>query len=267
MECPIHVVTDLHIDNWDKTLPNPYPCGKRSYHPMIWEQSGDQSILVIAGDVSDDIDITISYLNKLTSFYDQILFVEGNHESCVIYPKILDRHIIGAKVESVNSNSIHFLSGKPFILNGVAFVGKCGWWDYQGCDKVKDQAYFDDWMPHLSSSQVELFHQNVDQQSRDDYLGLVKDIEDMQAATDVERIIVVTHTIPHRRFSGDDQHHILNHLLESIDSARYPKIDTWLFGHIHEQWDVEIDGIRYIANPRGRVDDFNRTIYKPMRLQ
>ena len=263
MNRSILAVGDLHIDNWDDTLPNLYPCGKRSYCPIVWEQNDDQSIIVIAGDVSDDIDMTISYINNLTSFYSKVLFVDGNHESCLVYPQVLDEHTIAAKI---HSSSVHFLSEKPFIVDRIAFVGRCGWWDYRNRDEEKDRLYFNDWMPHLSPSQVDLFHNNVEQKAKVDYLDLIKDIENMQRSEDVDRIILVTHTIPHRRFYGDDKHHHLNSRFESINSARYPKIDTWVFGHVHEQWDIEIDGIRYIANPRGRVEDYNRTKYKPVSL-
>ena len=266
MDYPTYIVADLHVDNWDTSVPNPYPCGKRSHHPLVWDKCVD-SILVAAGDISDDIDMTINYISNLTTFYDKVLFVDGNHESCMNYPDLLSNLAISTKVKATNNADIHFLADGPFIRDGVAYVGRCGWWDYVKDAKVENQDYFVDWMPHLDSSQVTAFHENVNAKAVEDYEGIVRDLTEMEKSSEIKRIILVTHTVPNRRFcnvSGSLHH--LNTLFEKIDSKRYPKLDTWIFGHIHEQWDTIIDGIRYIANPRGRVDDYARIRYSPVSI-
>ena len=39
------------------------------------------------------------------------------------------------------------------------------------------------------------------------------------------------------------------------------KIKYWLFGHTHYDINDKINDIKYICNPRGRPDDFNRENY------
>jgi hypothetical protein len=69
--------------------------------------------------------------------------------------------------------------------------------------------------------------------------------------------VMVTHHIPHRACTifqpGDQIWNALNGsfcntLMERIND---PSVKAWCFGHTHYNWDKDINGIRYICNPRG----------------
>lgn len=268
MDPRAYIVADLHVDYWDDSFPNSYPCGTRHHHPLVWGKPNDEdTVLVVAGDVSDNMDTTIQYISSLTTFYNEVLFIDGNHESCVSYPELLSDPDISSMARKTHNAKIHFLADGPFTKDGIAYVGRCGWWDYVKEAEKENEEYFSEWMPHLDSSQVTAFHENVGLKATEDYAGIVQDLIKMENCKEVERIILVTHTIPHRRFCNESGalHH-LNTLLEKIDSKSYPKLDTWIFGHVHEKWDTIIDGVRYIANPRGRMDDYRRIQYGPVRI-
>ena len=64
----IDIVSDLHIDQWDNTIESKHPHGIRAYKPYDFNDS-HSDILVIAGDVSDDLDITLNFIDKISSKY------------------------------------------------------------------------------------------------------------------------------------------------------------------------------------------------------
>ena len=79
MDPRAYVVADLHADYWGDSFPNPYPCGTRHHHPLVWGKPNDEdAVLVVAGDVSDNMDTTIQYISSLTTFYNEVLFIDGN---------------------------------------------------------------------------------------------------------------------------------------------------------------------------------------------
>ena len=48
---------------------------------------------------------------------------------------------------------------------------------------------------------------------------------------------------------------------------KYKKISHWLFGHTHLQYDEYYKGIRFVCNPRGRPNDFNRIQYNLKQIK
>ena len=53
----LDLVSDLHIDQWDSSLQNLYPCGEIKTFPFNWDKVNHSKILVVAGDISDNIDL------------------------------------------------------------------------------------------------------------------------------------------------------------------------------------------------------------------
>ena len=60
----IDIISDLHIDQWDNSLNNLYPCGIIKNYPFEFPQS-ESKILIIAGDIADDLDLAIEYLDMI----------------------------------------------------------------------------------------------------------------------------------------------------------------------------------------------------------
>ena len=82
----LDLVSDLHIDQWDSKLPNLYPCGEIKTFPLSWDIVNHSKILVVAGDISDKLDLSLEYLDKISKNYEKVLFVDGNHEHSLKYP-------------------------------------------------------------------------------------------------------------------------------------------------------------------------------------
>ena len=83
----IDIVSDLHIEQWDSSIKNKYPSGKIKDSPYKFPNK-KSNILIIAGDISDDINNSLNYINELSKIYQNVLFIDGNHEHVNKYPNL-----------------------------------------------------------------------------------------------------------------------------------------------------------------------------------
>ena len=75
----------------------------------------------------------------------------------------------------------------------------------------------------------------------------------------IKRIVVVTHTVPHRDLAWmPTSNNVLelgtqgSSFLEEVKSHdSNDKLKIWCFGHLHHAVDMTVDGVRYVSNPRG----------------
>lgn len=280
MKLRLRIVSDLHIESWNATMYHKYPynSGARAMHPLdlcnktvSGKANGKvaerdyASILIVAGDTSDDFECSLQYLSNNTNGHSHVLFIDGNHESTVHYPELLSCDDMFTTTQNIDTRKLEYLPRSPFTFESIAFVGACGWWDYQdGANTQKHSDYFNHWIDDMPSGAVADFHENVLQKSREEYDRVVQQLEQFHTNGAVSAVVLITHTIPHRRFCTDNNcDFFLNSKFESITKLRFPKITHWIFGHVHEQYDEVYDGVRYVCHPRGRVDDYNRADYSP----
>ena len=127
----LDIMSDLHIDQWSFDYHNLYPCGPIINEPFQLNNT-NSDYLIIAGDISDNINISIDFLNNISKHYKKILFIDGNHEHVNKYPLLYDTKYIQTLIDNKN---IHYLSTTPYIINNTAFIGSCGWWDYDNSNQ------------------------------------------------------------------------------------------------------------------------------------
>lgn len=121
----IAAISDLHIlpDESDKQL---LECIRERVEEI------DPDVFVIAGDVSDHLDILTDALTKLHVAGSTNLYVAGNHDvwfEDTGGPGTLEKysHKIG---EACREAGFLHLPDSPFVLSNIAFVGSMGWYDY-----------------------------------------------------------------------------------------------------------------------------------------
>ena len=97
----VDLISDLHIDHWDLKIKCNHPCGERKSYPFfdVTDIKPGSELLIIAGDISDDIDISINFMNQLCRFYKMVMYVEGNHEHIEKYPQLYTRKEIAKKIK------------------------------------------------------------------------------------------------------------------------------------------------------------------------
>ena len=81
----------------------PYSCGTISNKPFEFNNI-NSDYLIIAGDISDNIDHTLNFLNTISKHYKKILFVDGNNEHINKYPSLYDTKYIQTLI---NNQNIH----------------------------------------------------------------------------------------------------------------------------------------------------------------
>ncbi|MGY5871434.1 MAG: metallophosphoesterase [Candidatus Thorarchaeota archaeon] len=121
----IAAVSDLHVlpDGGDKEL-------LASIKRRVEEIAPD--IFVIAGDISDRIEVLSDSLSQLNVDSCSNLYVAGNHDIWFEdekSPSSLDKYskILG---EVCTENGFKHIPDFPHIVGKIAFVGSIGWYDY-----------------------------------------------------------------------------------------------------------------------------------------
>lgn len=253
-------VSDLHIDHWDNTYRTFSLSGNKKHFPLDWGKLKKSDILVVAGDISDDLYTSIYYLKQLKNFYKDVIFVDGNHEHINNYPELFDQQKIAYELK--NDPTVHYLPDQDFIRNGIAFVGFCGWWDYQyGKNIDQNGDYFKDWINWMDEDKTHLFAKNVLTRAGEEFMRMFKRLSSHQHNCNIKQIVLVSHTVPRAGFAREaDVDHNSN--FATIHKQRFPKISTWIFGHNHHKHSLKMDGIQFLSNPRGRPEDFDRVDYQ-----
>lgn len=116
----LQVVSDLHIDkngtwNDSKTFPISIP------------ENSKEIILIIAGDLSPDVNDNLSVLNFYSRFYKNVIFILGNHEY-----DFMDVNKVYSKYQRKlkKGSNIYVLEQSSIIIDDVVFLwmywlGKC----------------------------------------------------------------------------------------------------------------------------------------------
>ena len=259
----LDIVSDLHIDQWSSKYKTPYPLGTIKEYPFII-QNPIADVLIVAGDISDDLNNSILYLNELSKHYKKILFIDGNHEHVCKYPNLYTIQDIS---NLITNDNIIYLSLTPYKIHDTIFIGACGWWDYDNYNpkSIKHNLnYFDNWITHFNYSDNAKFIDNVLERAEEDYNNIDYWVKFYSNDKSIKNIIIVTHTLPLYDFLDTDNKdpdsgsHI-NSKMKNITNNK--KVTHWIFGHIHKPWDKTINGTRFISNPRGRPEDYDRIKY------
>ena len=281
-------VSDLHIDYWDDEY---WPDKKdgRKHFPVSWKKIESKSdILVVAGDVSDKLELSLKYLGKLREFYPIVLFIDGNHEHTYRYPDLIPTSSIHPP------KGVHYLRKEDYVVGRSVFIGTCGWWDYgryQNPKKVeetiKNQKGYN---RSLGKKRHKWLAENTILQSKKDYQYLIDKLEKYSKLPEIDEIIIVTHTVPKLEFTREASTDY-NSYFERISDQLLQEygVTRWIFGHNHQSFQLEVGRLpalssrtpksvqeathlhshplrhprplRYLSNPRGRPEDWGREVY------
>ena len=241
MQLSFDLISDLHLDT----------------QRIDFSNIATSAVCVVAGDIAEDRKIVIDCLSQLSRHYQQVLYIDGNSEH-KNYFSDLQKSQADLKRKISKLNRVQYLYDDVVVLNGVAFVGANGWWDFK----------FD---PSIDPDQTAQWYQSVvpvpcdtDQiilQRINDATYLVHTVAKLQAHPDVRQIVIVSHTVPLPSLISHDidlegsyKFNVMgNRLLEAVNVVdTESKITTWCFGHYHGAVDQYLNKIRYVNNCRGR---------------
>jgi DNA repair exonuclease SbcCD nuclease subunit len=247
-------ISDLHIDYWDEnyfTKKN-LRLGQVKDFPLDWEDTPRNDMLIIAGDISDDINLSVRYIKKLKTYYKTILFVDGNHEHYKRYPKLYTTEEIYKKLKGIEG--VYYLPHDEYIIEGIVFIGYCGWWNFNSGEIDKNLS------TRFTKKQSELLNKNIYLRSQEEFKLLKSKVDKYEKSKKIKEIIIITHTVALPRFVRESAVDFNNKFI-IFNKGNYKKIRKWVFGHNHHGFRFTGFGIRYLSNPRGRPEDYDREEY------
>lgn len=255
------LVSDLHIDHWGQS------------YELDWLHSQKSDILIVAGDTSDSVDITCEYLHKLTNYYTNVLVIDGNHEHQNSMEN-LETSIQYWK-DCVSQTLATYLGARQPIIDGIKFIGVCGWWS------------FDFGSPNITPEQTvskgskeyglnETIVKNQFYQSLKDANYLCNSMTDATLDDNIKHIVVVTHSLPHPSCISWNIYPPDLDMVGCYGNSKYQwtldadineKCRYWVFGHNHDQKNIPYKHLKFISNPRGRREDWNRINYQVLNIE
>lgn len=247
------LMSDLHVDL--------SPRIKLDYGAMA-----TSPIAVVAGDISNDPDLTIMEIDRIAAHYERVLFVDGNHEhydNRDEYRRHPDRtpewvyaHLWANFRDHPN---VHYLgSGKtPVVIGNTAFVGANNWYDFTW-QYVRKEACIDSWYKNMNDSYwANIDHLWVMGESANQTYNIIQSVEALNNDPNIENIVIVTHTVPTESAIYNHPHNpvwnSLNgcYLNSQIKAAHKGKVKAHCFGHTHKKQLIHANGVDFICNPRG----------------
>lgn len=162
---------------------------------------------------------------------------------------------------------------KIHIIDNVAFVAQCGWWDYKfGEPTVHQNISRNAFIKAFSVETVDKIYQEAVIQSN----WLAVHVSKLQHNNNIEKIVVITHSLPHPDMISWDIYPECRNNVGNYGNSMYRnvfsadeknKIKLWAFGHNHDSKDKTLGSIRMVSNPRGRPKDFNRTTWTQITVE
>ena len=125
----IQIASDLHIDRngtWNDSQTFPISIPKNS----------NEIVLIIAGDLSPDVNDNLSILNFYSRFYKNVIFILGNHEyDFMDVDKVYQKYQRKLK----KGSNIHILEKTSVIIDDIIFYGCTGWGNSLESNYIKEE--------------------------------------------------------------------------------------------------------------------------------
>ncbi|EJM03529.1 putative phosphoesterase [Pseudomonas sp. GM102] len=207
--------------------------------------STDADLVILAGDIDTQVR-GVSWANEV--FSQPVIYCAGNHE---FYKGHIDHTL--RKMREAASPHIHVLENQVFVCNQTRFLATTGWTDFSSTgDVVAATKTCGQWMNDFQVIRAEesfrrLRPNDVIERNRVAYDFLSDELaKPFEGST-----VVVTHHCPIPEVEGDKHEGDLSAAYTNRWHSLLPQVDVWIFGHTHRAVDVELDGCRFISNPRG----------------
>jgi DNA repair exonuclease SbcCD nuclease subunit len=285
----LDIMSDLHVDYHylnDASLEQ-FGISKDEYQrPPLFNfqkyHNVGSNILLIAGDVSDNIDEVEEVLMDASKIYEHIVYVDGNHEH-----KGADSTDVSTNMDRLamicnGLTGVHYFDGIHQLrwdYNGTAFIGANGWYCWKGFEDkgipfTRAFCRWDDQMPDNTIDFSEYGYPNT--------LGFVQavnlasEMDKISRDDSIHSVVVVTHTCPVPsllRWSTDFAYNEMsasftNTALEQVFSCDHgKKIKLWAYGHTHDRKCTQRDQTTLINNSYGYPRDVMSSAWSMVNVE
>lgn len=266
--------SDLHVDAWSHQTslhdPNYRLWDGEPYKSLPlyidWRafKNPDSQVLVIAGDISDDIRISLDVVAAAAAEYDHVVVVEGNHDHYSSDMSVDSGSKFFEEALKKFSNVTYLNDEKFLLINGVAFIGNLGWYDFKAYQDrgITDFQAKAAWNCYSNDSRLPIFGEKSPESLAILHsFQLSEMVRSFSDNSNIKDIVVVTHMSPRADLmEWKEGNHVWNLLTPSyvntsmsnvLDADASNKIKYWVYGHTHTRQVVELDGVTYLNNARG----------------
>lgn len=239
----------------------------------------DADICICAGDVSDNMGVSIAYLMQNIEPHMPVVLVLGNHD---YYSFSIAMALKRARLK-VRGTRIYLLENQSIEISGCRFVGATLWTDFAvsiGDDEhIPPEERRAIAFANVPWQMQDFFSIYRSDQRLDDENGMITAREILGRHIESRKFIdaelgkfhdgptiVVTHHAPlvesfDPRFYGQATN--AGFASDLSDLIRRRKPTAWIHGHIHKARDYMADGTRIICNPVGYFHEGNTSGYCP----
>jgi Icc-related predicted phosphoesterase len=239
----INVISDLHIDFSDVTLPG-----------------GD--VLVLSGDICearrvkrDSPDHYYRFFEEECSKYRETVMVMGNHEHYGF-----QYHKTYLHLQENLPDHVTLLENQTHTIDDVVFVGSSLWTDMNRGDPLTEWhcgRNMNDYRSITMFNQVKsAYHRLTVERTVADHHASRQFIKDTVEADASKQYVVVTHHAP--SFASVAEQYQTDTLMNGAYASDltefildHPQIRLWTHGHMHNLSDYMIGSTRVVCNPRG----------------
>ena len=258
----INVISDLHLDFADLTLPGGDVlilsgdiCEARHLKKAMYNKD---MVLFEHEDKLQRPDRYYRFLEEECGKYREVVMVMGNHEHYGYNYQKTYAHI----AENLPSN-ITLLENQTHTIDDVVFVGCTLWTDMNKADPLTmfhmKQAMNDYRQITQFNEAKNVYHRLDPERTVSDHYASKKFIAETVENKFDQKFVVVGHHAPskqstHARYADDT---VMNGGYSSdLDEfiTDHPQIKLWTHGHTHHPFDYVIGKTRVVCNPRGYIN-------------
>jgi len=236
----IQYISDLHLERTDNNI-------YFSENPI--EKIGD--ILILAGDVTKitKLHYKDSFFDDISEKFDQVFMIPGNHEYYDIQElNLINEPFINRKIR----HNVTLLNNQNIVYKGINFIFSTMWTPISPDKAIHIQLEIADYK-HIKTGKNLFLPDDSTRLFNKSFAFIEKCVKENTE----EKVFVVTHHAPTNQVKpywrktsaiGD----AFNVELHSFIYDN--KIDYWLYGHTHDNIDVEINGTKIISNQFGYAE-------------
>ena len=235
-----------------------------------WENKATSLYCIVAGNISSDRIILFRFLEELSFHYETVFFLDGDLEHDM-FGGDFDSSYASLKHDIDQLENVIFLHENIIIMNGATLLATNGWttFNFTNRNAIDETIEFLEARGDVPTEvSNDIFKMAVTDQH---YMG--NSIDNCQTMADVQNIIIITNSVPIPSFVDHDAKYdgtILgdtvgnNGITDCLVNDTECKVSTWIFGKYPGELDYNIDGIRFVNNPKGSKDN---SMYYPKIIQ
>lgn len=276
----VSILSDLHFDSHFPSSGVTEAMVRKLFDPIFTSNNQNPAyVLVIAGDLGHDNDQNITIIKLLRQLYfKHIICVLGNHDYYLINSKVATHYDNDSfkRAQEMRDllnavDGVYCLDGNVVEIESVRFGGCDSWYDGQYVLHHLNPHYEYD-LDHVQS----LWKHTMNDAHYIPNIRRFDELWDIEKAK-IESVyqqcdVMITHVMPSINPEHVDKIYRSDKATGyfTFNGEKYLKdttAHTWIYGHSHSNQDIEVHGVRMVANQLGYRNEAIKNGLQDKRLE